>query len=137
MTARTTVQLRAEPLRLALVAIAALTALSGAAQLVAPGILLDLLGAESSATTRHAFAIVGMFMVVVGGITLQALLAASTPDYVLVWAGLQKAGAAVAVAWGVLADVFGSVALLVAGFDALTAVLIGAFWARLRAAPGR
>lgn len=137
MTAPVADRLRADPLRLALVAIAAATALSGLAQLLLPGLLLDLLGAESTAMSRHAFAIVGMFMVVVGGLTLQALLDEPTPGYVLLWAALQKAAAAAAVAWGVLADLFGAVALLVAVFDALTAGLAGALWARLRADPTR
>ena len=71
-------------------AIAALTVLSGSAS-CAPGVVLDLLGAESTPTTRHFFAIVGMFMAVVGGVLLQALLTEPTPAYVVLWGAAQKA----------------------------------------------
>lgn len=125
-------RLIADPLRGVLALIAAITALSGLTQLVAPGLVLDLLGAESTATSRQMFTTVGMFMVVIGGVTLQALLAHPTPPFVLAWAALQKAGAAVAVSWAVAADVFDWLALLVAAFDALTAVLAFMLWQRLR-----
>lgn len=126
-------RLTADPLRGLLALIAAVTALTGLSQLVAPGVALGLLDAESTATSRQLFATVGMFMVVVGGVTLHALLTEPAPAFVIGWAALQKAGAAVAVTWGVAADVFGELALLVAAFDALTAVLALVLWQRLRA----
>ena len=125
-------RLVADPLRGVVAAISALTVLSGLGQLVAPGVVLDLLGAESTATTRHFFAIVGMFMAVVGGVLLQALLTEPTPSYVVLWGALQKLGAFIAVAVGVARDLFGSIALVVAVFDLLTAVLAGTLWLRLR-----
>ena len=125
-------RLVADPLRAVVAAIAALTVLSGLGQLVLPGTVLDLLGAESTATTRHFFAIVGMFMAVVGAVTLQALLDEPTPAYVVLWCAVQKLGAFVAVSVGVARDLFGSVALVVALFDLLTAVLAAALWHRLR-----
>jgi hypothetical protein len=125
-------RLVADPLRGVVAAISALTVLSGLGQLVAPGVVLDLLGAESTATTRHFFGIVGMFMAVVGALVLQALLTEPTPAYVVLWGGVQKLGAFVAVAVGVARDLFGSIALVVALFDLLTAVLAGLLWLRLR-----
>jgi hypothetical protein len=125
-------RLLADPLRGVVAAISAITVLSGLGQLVAPGLVLDLLGAESTPTTRHFFAIVGMFMAVVGAVTLQALLADLTPPYVVLWCAVQKFGAFVAVSVGVVRDLFDSIALLVALFDLLTAVLAAALWHRLR-----
>jgi len=125
-------RLLADPLRGVVAAISAVTVLSGLGQLVVPGTVLDLLGAESTPTARHFFAIVGMFMAVVGGVTLQALLTEPTPSYVVLWCAVQKFGAFVAVAVGVARDLFGSIALVVAVFDLLTAVLAAALWTRLR-----
>ena len=125
-------RLIADPLRGVVAAISTLTVLSGLGQLVAPGVVLDLLGAESTPTTRHFFAIVGMFMAVVGGVVLQALLTEPTPSYVVLWGAVQKLGAFIAVAVGVARDLFGSIALVVALFDLLTAVLAGVLWLRLR-----
>jgi len=125
-------RLIADPLRGVVAAISAVTVLSGLGQLVAPGVVLDLLGAESTATTRHFFAIVGMFMAVVGATLLQALLTEPTPSYVVLWGAVQKLSAFVAVTVGVARDLFGSIALVVAVFDLLTAVLAAALWHRLR-----
>jgi hypothetical protein len=125
-------RLKADPLRGIVALISALTVLSGLAQLVAPGFVLDLLGAESTPTTRHFFAIVGMFMAVVGAVTLQALLSEPTPSYVVLWCAVQKFGAFVAVSVGVARDLFGSIAVVVAVFDLLTAALAAVLWHRLR-----
>ena len=130
-------RLLADRLRAVVAAIAALTVLSGLGQLLLPGTVLDLLGAESTATTRHFFAIIGMFMAVVGGVTLQALLVEPTPAFVVLWCAVQKLGAFVAVSVGVLRDLFSSVAMAVALFDLLTAVLATALWRRMRAPAGR
>lgn len=130
-------RLLADRLRAVVAAIAALTVLSGLGQLLLPGTVLDLLGAESTATTRHVFAIVGMFMAVVGGVTLQALLVEPTPAFVVLWCAVQKLGAFLAVTVGVLRDIFDGVAMAVALFDLLTAVLAAMLWRRLRAPVGR
>ncbi len=125
-------RLRADPLRGVVAAISAVTVLSGVFQLALPGVVLDLLSADSTPTTRHLFAIVGMFMAVVGAVTLQALLTEPTPAYVLLWAAAQKAGAFAAVSVGVARDLFSSYALAVAVFDLATAVLAAMLWHRLR-----
>lgn len=124
--------IRADPLRAVLAVIAVTTAFSGAVQLVAPGFVLGALGAESTATSRHFFATVGMFMVVVGGLLTHTLLSRSPSADVLLWSGLQKFGAFVAVLLGVLNQVFAGLALGVAIFDLITSVLLAIAWRRLR-----
>lgn len=116
-------------------AIAALTVVSGATQLVAPGFVLDIIDGDSNDASRHFFAIVGMFMVVVGGLLLHGVLQPPVPAYVALWCALQKFGAAAAVGLGVANDLFGPLALAVAGFDLLSGVLIALLWKRLRATP--
>lgn len=123
---------RSDWLRTVLLVIGALTFLSGLGQLLLPGFVLDRLGAESTNTTQHFFAIVGMFMVIVGGLLVNGLLRPPTPAYVLMWAGLQKFGAFVAVALAVWRGLFSSEALLIAFFDLATAVLCAVMWRRLR-----
>lgn len=111
-------------LRRILLAIAFLTALSGATQLLAPALVLRLVGGPSGTEARFFFAILGMFMVLFGGLALQALRAsASIQPLPIRWAALQKLGAAGAVGIGVARGVFGPVAVLVAAFDLLTGIL--------------
>jgi hypothetical protein len=126
-------RLTADPLRGVVATISAITIVSGVGQLLLPGVVLDVLGAESTPTTRHLFAIVGMFMAVVGAVTLQALLVEPTPPYVVLWCAVQKLGAFVAVSVGVGRDLFDPIALAVALFDLATAVLAGLLWRRLHA----
>jgi hypothetical protein len=123
---------RSDWLRSLLLVIGGLTVASGLGQLLAPGFVLDQLDAESTGTTRHFFAIIGMFMMVVGGLLVHALLRPPTPAYVLLWAGLQKLGAFGAVGVAVWRDLFSSLALLVAFFDLATALLCAVMWRRLR-----
>jgi hypothetical protein len=115
-----------------LLVIGGVTVVSGVGQLLVPGVVLDLLGAESTGTTRHFFAIVGMFMVIVGGLLVHGLLRPPTPGYVVLWVGLQKLGAFVAVGLAVWRGLFSSPALLVAFFDLATAALCAVMWRRLR-----
>ena len=103
--------------------LAAVTVAAGAFQMFAAGWELDFLNAERTNTTRHFFAIVGMFMVVFGGMTLHALYAPSARRAILLWAALQKLGAFVAVGLGVILDIFSAIALLVAFFDLFTAAV--------------
>jgi hypothetical protein len=108
------------------------TVASGAAQAVAPGFVLKQLDASDTATGRHLFATIGMFMTVIGGLQLQDLLRHEDDPTVLLWAGLQKLGAAGAVAVGVRRRVFASRALVVAGFDAVSGLGCFAYRRQLR-----
>ena len=113
--------------------IAATTIVAGVVQLVAPGFVLRFLDASSTQTTRHFFAIVGMFMAVIGGLLLHTLLSRADSFPVLLWAGIQKFGAFVAVTLGVLNDVFSGLGVAVAINDLLSAGVI-LWYLRLRTA---
>lgn len=115
-----------------LVLIAASTFLTGAVQAIAPAFFLHLLAAETTTTSQHFFAIVGMFMVLFGGATLHALLSIKHHPVVILWSGLQKFGASVAVALGVQHRVFSLLALIVAIVDFLSGVLALWYWRRIR-----
>jgi hypothetical protein len=106
-----------------LAVIAVLTVVSGLVQMFDPGFILGTISGEATAASRHFFGIVGMFMALFGGMTLHALLSADENRIVFVWAGLQKAGASIAVGSGVFHGIFSSLALLVAGFDLATAII--------------
>ena len=112
--------MNAEPpaaMPIALRAIANITVLSGALQMVKPGWVLGRLSPQPAPLARHLFGTIGMFMVVCGG-TLRRSLAARNPDPgLLVWAALQKLGASGAVGIGVRRRLFSPQALLVAAFD--------------------
>jgi len=115
-----------------LVIIAAVTALTGGVQMVAPAFILRLLSAETTPASLHFFAIVGMFMVLFGGATLHALLSFKHHPVVILWSSFQKFGASVAVALGVQRGVFASLALTVAVVDFLSGALALWYWKRIR-----
>ncbi|HWU85597.1 MAG TPA: hypothetical protein VN028_09675 [Rhodocyclaceae bacterium] len=103
--------------------IAWLTIATGAAQIVIPARLLPLIGVASNDSAAHLFATVGMFMVLFGGAVLHAQVRREALQVVLLWAGLQKIGAALLVGWGVSRGVFAPLALLIAGFDGASGLL--------------
>lgn len=110
-----------------LVLISLTTLVSGLVQIFAPGFILGLISAEITPATRQCFGTVGMFMALFGGMLLHVLLTRQMLSPVFLWAGLQKIGAFVAVGIGVLAHVFGPMALAVAFFDLLSGVLVFAY----------
>ncbi|MFK0007279.1 hypothetical protein ACIQTZ_09510 [Paenarthrobacter sp. NPDC090520] len=126
----------ADPLRAVLAAIAVITVITGVVEVPFGGPLLQMLGADPTPEARQLFGTVGMFMVVVGGLLLHTLLNAVPSPEVVLWSGVQKAGAFGAVGIGVLNGVFSPIALLVAFFDLATAVLLFVYWRRLGAGPG-
>lgn len=113
-------------------AIAGITILSGLMQMLNPGFILRMISGETTPTSLHFFGIVGMFMVLFGGALLHALLSASQQPIVVLWAGLQKFAAVAAVGLGVFKSIFSPLALLVAGFDFLSAVLVTWYWLGIR-----
>ncbi len=119
-------------IRRALIAISALTVVSGAVQALAPARLLRALMAQDDAAARHFFATIGMFMVVVGGGLLNALLRPGRQPIIVFWAALQKLGASVAVGLGVKRRIFSPLALGVAVFDLLSGLLAAEHWRRTR-----
>ena len=115
-----------------LLLIAAATALTGAAQAMTPSFFLHLLSAESTTTSQHFFAIVGMFMVLFGGATLHALLSLKHHPVVILWSGFQKLGAAAAVGLGVQRGVFSRLAIIVSVIDLLSGLLALWYWRRIK-----
>lgn len=126
------VRLRKDLLGTAVVAIAAITVVSGLVQLLAPGFVLGLIGGSVTPTSAHFFAIIGMFMAIVGALILHAELATESREVAVLWGSLQKYGAALAVAIGVGRGIFGALALLVAGFDLVSGGLMTWHWRRIR-----
>jgi hypothetical protein len=118
----------ADPLRAVLAIIAAITVLTGVAEIPFGWFILPLLGAEPTPAALQLFGTVGMFMIVVGGLLLHTLLKTEPSPEVIFWAGIQKSGAFAAVAVGVLNGVFAGPALAVAIFDLATAVLCFVYW---------
>ena len=107
-----------------LVLISISTVVSGIVQIFAPSFMLGLISAEVTPATKQCFGTIGMFMFLFGGLLLQVLLSRQVVEPVFVWAGLQKVGAFIAVGLGVFHEVFGPKALIVAGFDLLSGILI-------------
>ena len=115
-----------------LVLISVSTVLSGLVQLASPGFVLHVVGGATDPAGEHFFRIVGMFMVLFGGMMLHALLAAGDHPLPVLWASFQKLGAAAAVGIGFSRGFFSSTALLVAGFDLLTGILMLIYWRSIR-----
>lgn len=111
------------------VAIGLITVASGVVQMIWPGFVLGIVGAATSLTANHFFAIVGMFMALFGGLALHGVYAASAPA--LLWAALQKFGAVGAVVLGVWNGVFSPLALAVGAFDLLSALVMTWYWRKL------
>lgn len=132
----TQAEVRREPLFRLTFAIGVVTVAAGMAQLVAPSFVLRVLGADRTTTTRYLFAIVGMFMAIVGGTLLSALvLRRSTSNdpgrrNALLWGGVQKLAASMLVLLAVAAGVFSGLALIVALNDLVSAVIILCYWGR-------
>jgi hypothetical protein len=108
--------------------VGATTAATGVLQVASPASTLGLLRADESATARHFFGTVGMFMACTGSL----LLARPDDPAVLLMTAGQKLGASVAVGLGVRRGVLAPVALGVAGFDAVSGLVALDSWRRLR-----
>jgi hypothetical protein len=118
-------------IRLVLIVIAAITVVSGLAQLVAPATVLGFIARDPGSLGPHLFATVGMFMLITGAMFLQSLWHRSTEPAIPFWIGVQKAAAALLVGWAVYRGLFAPLACGVAAFDAITGVIAFVFWSRL------
>ena len=123
---------RADPLRWTLFAIAVGTFLSGIVLIAAQRIVLDLLSAPTTTSDRLFFAIIGMFMAIVGGTLSQALLQPEPTRYVVGWSALQKLGAAAAMSLAVALAVFSYYGVVLAAFDFCSGLLAIGYWWRVR-----
>jgi hypothetical protein len=113
-------------LRRLVLVIAAITIVTGLAQILWARPMLELVGAHADATAGHLFATVGMFMAIIGAAVWRAERVPSADASMLLWGTLQKALASALVAVGVARHVFADRALIVAAFDGLSAVVFAA-----------
>jgi len=125
-------RITADRLALLVTLIALATIGAGLAQVVVPGLFLDILDAENTETTRYFFAIVGMFMAVIGGAVVHAMLDDEDHPIVILWAGIQKLGAVIAVGGAVILGIFSGLALIIVAFDATATVINLMYWRRIR-----
>ncbi|MDZ7690199.1 MAG: hypothetical protein U5K69_03410 [Balneolaceae bacterium] len=115
-------------LKILLKIIALVTIISGLIQMLAPNFILGMIGGEITGSTLHFFGIIGMFMIFFGGLLLHALSGNRNIPVAVLWCGLQKFGAAVAVGLAVGRGLFSWLALGVAAFDLISGILIFIHW---------
>lgn len=110
-------------IRLIILLISATTLVSGAMQVIMPSFVLKFVGAQIDTATSQLFATIGMFMFLFGAMMLHVLYNDENNRVAVVWSGLQKLGASVAVFTGIYTGVFIPLAAAVALFDLLSALL--------------
>jgi len=115
-----------------LFAIALGTFLSGVVLIVVPGVVLDALSAPTRTSDKLFFAIIGMFMAILGGALTHTLLRPRPSELVVGWSALQKLGASLAMFLAVVVNVFSAAGLALVAFDFLSAVLAAAYLWRMR-----
>ena len=86
-------------------------------QLIMPAFVLDFIGGETTPTSEHFFAIIGMFMTLFGGLMLHAVYSAQPQRPAILWSAFQKLGAFTAVSLGFVSGIFSPLAYGVAFFD--------------------
>ena len=111
-------------LNLVIILISIATVLSGLSQMIMPGFVLGIIGANITPTSSHFFAIVGMFMALFGGLMLHAIYSAQPQRAAILWCAFQKLGAFAAVTLGVFSGVFSMLAMGVAIFDLVSGAII-------------
>jgi hypothetical protein len=110
-------------IRIVILLISVTTVLSGAIQVMMPSFVLQFVGARIDTTTSHLFATIGMFMFLFGAMMIHALYNEENNRVAVIWSGLQKLGASVAVFTGIFNGVFVTLAAGVAIFDLVSALL--------------
>ncbi|GIV60544.1 hypothetical protein GQ464_007740 [Rhodocaloribacter litoris] len=119
------------PDRVAL-ALAAVTILSGAGQIVAARPVLSMLAVEPTTATVYLFVTVSLLTLLFGGALLHAVLARRPQPVAVLWTGLQKVcGAALggaALTQGLLAGA----AWAAVAFDGVAGLFVLWYWTRVR-----
>jgi hypothetical protein len=92
-------------------------------QVIKPAFVLNFVGVEIDPATKQLFATIGMFMFLFGAMMIHGLYNEDNNRVVVIWSGLQKLGAAVAVFIGIFKGVFILLAVGVAIFDFLSGIL--------------
>ncbi|MDO9614826.1 MAG: patatin [Bacteroidota bacterium] len=110
-------------IRLIILLISFATLFSGAMQVIAPAFVLNFVGAEIDTTTKQLFATIGMFMFLFGAMMVHALYNEENNRVAVIWSGLQKLGASVAVFIGIFNGTFVLLAAGVAVFDLFSGLL--------------
>jgi hypothetical protein len=110
-------------IRLIILLISFATLFSGAMQVIAPVFVLNFVGAEIDTTAKQLFATIGMFMFLFGAMMVHALYNEENNRVAVIWSGLQKLGASVAVFIGIFNGTFILLAAGVAVFDLISALL--------------
>ncbi|MDP2113138.1 MAG: patatin [Bacteroidota bacterium] len=110
-------------IRLIILLISFATLFSGAMQVIAPAFVLNFVGAEIDTTTKQLFATIGMFMFLFGAMMVHALYNEENNRVAVIWSGLQKLGASVAVFIGIFNGTFVLLAAGVAIFDLFSGLL--------------
>lgn len=118
-------------LRLCLIAIATITAISGATQIFVGERVMAVIASSATPAEVHLFGTIGMFMIITGAMFLQSLLTRSAEPAISLWIAVQKLAAAVLVVIAFSKGYFLWPALGVAVFDALSSALAFLFWRRL------
>lgn len=118
-------------LRLTLIAIAAITCLSGAAQLLMPERILAVIAPVATGAEAHFFRTIGMFMLITGAMFGQSLVQRTDAPAISLWIAVQKLLAALLVFMGWIGGHFLWLALGVAAFDLASGVLALMFWQRI------
>lgn len=105
-------------------AIGFMTAASGAGLVVAPRLILRILGARRRRDSSPFFVqVVGMFMMTSGGLLADGCRQTPPARIALRWAVAQKTGAAIAMVLGVRSKRIGKLALVIAAIDACSGAL--------------
>jgi hypothetical protein len=117
---------------LALLAIAGVTIAGGLVQLVHPAFVLELVGAVVSPTSQYAFAVIGMFIAMFGGLLLNAMHAEQPQPVAVLWVAVEKVAGCLAALFGVFKGYFASGALGIVFFDFFAALLIIWYWRTVR-----
>lgn len=110
-------------LHLIIVLISVAAVFSGISQMVMPGFVLGIIGANVTPTSSHFFAIIGMFMALFGGLMLHAIYSARPQRPAILWCAFQKLGAFAAVTIGVFGEIFSAMAMTVAIFDLVSGLI--------------
>jgi uncharacterized protein YjeT (DUF2065 family) len=118
-------------LRIINLAIAIITIISGLLQVISPSFVLQMVGGAINPTTCQLFATIGMFMVMFGGLMVQAVYSEQQNGAAILWGGLQKIGASLAVFVAIFHHLFSPVAALVASFDFISFILLMIYYRNL------
>ncbi len=123
-------ELQADPPRGLSVLVGALTAFFGLLVLAFPKTMLDLLDADKPDPSSYLFGIVGVFILLFGGLLIDAARRANPPPVALFWCVLQKCASVLVLLIALITGVFGALALLVAAFDIAGALVVYGLWRR-------